>query len=1212
MPRKRKLNDMSNRCRICLASDACTSQLFVDWLQPKIQNLEKCSSIEILDKPNYPKKVCYICLYKLDMWNEFKSQFMKTNQTLMNHFKFVDTQTTEADKIIDVESAIDDIFSGIDGKRPRVVVEELKSVGFSMDNDEPMKSPLSPTKTSILKNVDSNVEAVIINETEKKVITVNKSHTSDSSSSPVRKISRAKKVEREALTKRWEERKNALLAATGEIPSESDSDNGTQLSPVQKARAKFNSSSEKDEQKSKKIQRALKNLETNMTEKYTVSLENAIAEDERKTRSRRGNAENQVKEAIPTKTSKTLKIELPKTDIQKEMTTPEKISESNADLSLKVKSKEIAKEEEPIENIAIVTKKPPEASVVNQPEQFREENEIEIIDVDDTSSVTPVLPLREPAFTPQLVTSEIQLGNATYVVRTTLGLPNTLSSKNDISLKTNGINIDAINQESGKIDLLNSIRLQDIGTESNSDSKENGNIEKCLNIEIEGVEVEALQRVQLELAKFINEDIQKRLLEESTAQNETDPNSLNFKDSYESLEYQLKNIVEKVLRKNYEMEKKDTMAPHKSSKTISPEFAKEAEKSPVFQPKVAITKFNLGKLCKIYHINNLHILEEVKRQSGVVGPLSKTLGKRNQRTLKLPKRYDDFDITLPAGSEAVRTATPTPKPPMTKRADSPITVVPEVVQNDIIDESIIGDTSEPVIEPIREEPVTQIEIIENNVPTSSSIENESLVQEVKVDEKKKEAEKKTVVKKPIEKKPVKETIMPASKAITSLQPVLTMIKNAQPHVETILLVPTSPPVNAQVKPIDPKMKPLPSLASRSSLGNVNNKSSLKQMLPTPLPVKSTPKPLTPNSTPSKAIVKRQRHICGICGKELFSKEEAEAHVKSHKTDSLALSSKPLKQILPKASSGLKPTIVTTTTVTSPAVESQSQSKTKPKPKLMRCKRCQAIVEAKEVRSHVCNSVKFNCTLCECSFGAEHLLLEHIETHARNNKIVKKTDVKPTQKSLPNSKTTQERVIVIAESNESASNEQEENLGENQHSYSCFVCDKIFLEEDQMKEHLQMHCEEVANDSDADGHQCAFCGEKFQSEEILEAHVGNHLKDDGDEKINMIINMETRRVLKPKKSTSPVFRCEQCTETFSSSLQLAMHLPVHEDESMVIEEEPEEDEHYVCNVCDEIFDSPDELAEHLNTEHNGNTHMCILCETSFSSVRELQEHVSTHL
>lgn len=174
-----------------------------------------------------------------------------------------------------------------------------------------------------------------------------------------------------------------------------------------------------------------------------------------------------------------------------------------------------------------------------------------------------------------------------------------------------------------------------------------------------------------------------------------------------------------------------------------------------------------------------------------------------------------------------------------------------------------------------------------------------------------------------------------------------------------------------------------------------NKPTLKQILPSPNKAQSK----SATSAPPKTMVKRQRHICGICGRELFSKEEAESHVKSHKTDSIAVNSKPLKPILPKVT-GPKPTIVTTTTLSMPPTQEppsqsqvQAQSKPKPKPKLMRCKRCQAIVEAKEVRSHVCNSVKFNCTLCDCSFGAEHLLLEHIETHARNSKIVKKTEVK---------------------------------------------------------------------------------------------------------------------------------------------------------------------------------------------------------------------------
>ena len=173
----------------------------------------------------------------------------------------------------------------------------------------------------------------------------------------------------------------------------------------------------------------------------------------------------------------------------------------------------------------------------------------------------------------------------------------------------------------------------------------------------------------------------------------------------------------------------------------------------------------------------------------------------------------------------------------------------------------------------------------------------------------------------------------------------------------------------------------------------------------------------------------------------------------------------------------------------------------------------------------------------------------------------------------------------------------------------------------MKDHLQMHCEEVSENEK--GFQCAFCGDKFQTEESLEEHVGQHLLEDGDEKINMLINMDTKR---DRQKKAALFKCEQCNESFPSSLMLAMHLPLHEEEEAaamlaeqeegVVEEEIEEDEgvdeqHHVCTICDEIFETSEELAEHIDV-HNGNAHVCILCEKPFSSIRDLQEHVSTHL
>lgn len=141
-------------------------------------------------------------------------------------------------------------------------------------------------------------------------------------------------------------------------------------------------------------------------------------------------------------------------------------------------------------------------------------------------------------------------------------------------------------------------------------------------------------------------------------------------------------------------------------------------------------------------------------------------------------------------------------------------------------------------------------------------------------------------------------------------------------------------------------------------------------------VKNTPKP----------AIQRQRHICGICAEELFSKEEAEAHVKNHK---------------------IEPTVSTTSTkVKSGMMNSTSKSSSAPrgskaKPKLMKCKRCQAIVEEANVKTHQCNSIKYNCTLCECSFGADHLLVQHMETHVQppTKESKTKTNIKENEVSI---------------------------------------------------------------------------------------------------------------------------------------------------------------------------------------------------------------------
>ncbi|XP_011495585.1 PREDICTED: uncharacterized protein LOC105360389 [Ceratosolen solmsi marchali] len=1099
MPRKRKLSDLSDRCRLCLVRDACMSQLFTDWIRPKLEDLEKCSAIKVSDKPNYPKSICYVCLYKLEMWSQFKSQFLKTNKTIVTHFKVIDQSISEShiSKIIKYENTADDLYSEDNKKRLKLNISEPEPVPMlEISQKETDKLiPTDPVSIALAKFVeDINSDSLLISN-DSNMSFVSKTIDQISTTATVkRKVGRPKKIEREASTKRWVERKNALIAATGSVPSESDSDTGPHLSPVQKARAKTN---DKDPDKQKKIDKALKNLEMNVADKYKINQEDAI-NDERTMRTRKTNVDDQIIEVInidDTPVFEEKKLENVKIEIKEKEMENEVIMEKNDISDTEIKF--------------IDTKKIEETEFEKDVQK-----DLDSVNLSDCSMNIDLSQDIDIDFKPQLVTSEVVVGNATYVITTVLDLPNASSSKSDISLKTNGISIDATNQDGRKIDLMNAIKLQRVNpNDDNSFIKQNSNIkpsdvQKCLKIEIEGLEIEALQRVQLELAHFVNEDVRKRLFEDNPDLHNLEIKPMKFKNSYETLEYQLKSIIEKVLRNNYDSEVL-TPAMCSNHQKISHEFAKAAERSPIFQPRVILTRMNLGLLCRMYHVSNLHLLEAVKRQRGLVGPLSRTLGKRRH---VLPKKYDDFALTMnviPSDEESTdkKTKRINAKLGPTKAQTSP-KITQFVLEALGEDGSIVIDDGTCTSPTIVDIPLTIVaETLPNNKPIAVPL----------------------------------ITTKPLSVGNTTLTPLPSLV-NRTPIVNCM------PPV---------KKMTATSKATKPSI------------------VSSTPKPL-----------KRQRHICGICGKELFSKEEAEAHVKNHKVD--AGSGRP----------GSEPT-------------------TKSKPKLMRCKRCQAIVEARHVKSHVCNSVKYNCNLCECTFGVEHLLEAHLETHAQYKIRQEAANKASASKSGKTLKEVQ-RVVVVQENNEVhkiAEPVPDEELEialscKEPQGYSCFVCDKIFVDEEQMKDHLQMHCEEVSDEGNEKGFQCAFCGEKFQTEESLEMHVGSHLHEDSDDKINLLISMESRR----DKQKRAVFRCERCSESFASSLLLATHLPLHEEEDAMLAEYEKQDveqEAHVCTICDEVFDTADELSDHLDV-HNGNVHVCILCEKPFSSIRDLQEHVSTHL
>ncbi|XP_043266814.1 uncharacterized protein [Venturia canescens] len=334
-----------------------------------------------------------------------------------------------------------------------------------------------------------------------------------------------------------------------------------------------------------------------------------------------------------------------------------------------------------------------------------------------------------------------------------------------------------------------------------------------------------------------------------------------------------------------------------------------------------------------------------------------------------------------------------------------------------------------------------------------------------------------------------------------------------------------------------------------------------------LPIESNV--LTDKLIPGRSRIE-EKHICGVCRHSFATRSEVEIHLAAHKVPLT-----PSRQV-----------------------------------KRMRCKRCHEIVEACNVKLHVCNSSKNKMIIKPTS--PSRIANEHSENTRGASSL---TSVRAKKRSLG-----QQFGGVVASN--------DVNM--------CFVCDKTFEDEQILKDHLQKHCDDISDEEEVeDGgegdvrdemgngeegetinekelYQCAICGESLESEDALETHVEKHLCDDEDDNPNLISIGDREKT----KNHDIIHICNQCNEPFDSEMLLMLHMQAHEEEIAIAEWERRgvdnsQVEQHICVICDQLFPTEAELSEHLDV-HNGNAHVCLLCDKPFLTLEELQAHVDdTH-
>lgn len=202
-----------------------------------------------------------------------------------------------------------------------------------------------------------------------------------------------------------------------------------------------------------------------------------------------------------------------------------------------------------------------------------------------------------------------------------------------------------------------------------------------------------------------------------------------------------------------------------------------------------------------------------------------------------------------------------------------------------------------------------------------------------------------------------------------------------------------------------------------------------------------------------------------------------------------------------------------------------------------------------------NKKKYICVVCKKNFLAPKELNKHKRTHKEQDATVKKAAPKKqaiSPRKAASAKNTIKNYFSKSEKKQGSSL-----------THKCETCDTIFASIEEIKKHPPNKCRFV----------CGVCRRSYNTIYAFIVHVLQH-------KINLF-----KTVLTPDK----LHKCQQCSESFGDYIDLKTHgILMHKVKSQSLTdpelESPTEtnsnNREISCELCFDIFDSEEELREHM--------------------------------
>jgi len=226
--------------------------------------------------------------------------------------------------------------------------------------------------------------------------------------------------------------------------------------------------------------------------------------------------------------------------------------------------------------------------------------------------------------------------------------------------------------------------------------------------------------------------------------------------------------------------------------------------------------------------------------------------------------------------------------------------------------------------------------------------------------------------------------------------------------------------------------------------------------------------------------------------------------------------------------------------------------------------------------------KVSCTFCFKKVGTKYKLNEHILKFHEKSKI--SCDICSKEFGLTERYNKHLKVVHKQQCNKNESSlSLKHNLGRRLNSLtklSCSVCDQLFSDRRELKNHLETH-----------GYVCATCSQVFISYAACDEHITQ------------------------KHSNKPV-QCHQCSDSFDNNINLLKHQenihPDHVNKTLV---ENDVKSLLACDKCQKGFRSNSGLAKHMLTceksESFDKGFKCDVCSKSFQTKYDLKIHSERH-